>query len=275
MQREAGDDDDPSGGHGLRCAVLQRARQDGKIRFMGITEAFERDTRHEMLVRAVEDKFSAPLRDNLAHLAHGQREQPDMTFYRIIAAAAVLTAKFPGLKIAGTLCPPVGFENDPAKMAEALNATHTLRDGKTLRMPNIPDHSLQGVLRSELDSVVNAHLARTLRSVRVDAEPTLQALLSGPVAKPGYHPVEPDMLVTDVMMQVGGPAGNADLRRSVVKRDGKEIVSRDSLQAAIRNGATLDRIDFRSGDELVVGEVLEPVQVSAAEKREGAEPVGR
>jgi hypothetical protein len=39
-----------------------------------------------------------------------------------------------------------------------------------------------------------------------------------------------------------------------VKRDGKEIVSRDSLQAAIRNGATLDRIDFRSGDELVVGE---------------------
>ena len=144
--------------------------------------------------------------------------------------------------------------NLPENLAEMLNATHTLRDGKTLRMPNIPDLSLNGVLRSELDSVVNAHLARTLRSVRVDAEPTLQALLSGPVAKPGYHPVEPDMLVTDVMMQIGGPAGNADLRRSVVKRDGKEIVSRDSLQAAIRNGATLDRIDFRSGDELVVGE---------------------
>ncbi len=36
--------------------VLERARQAGKIRFVGITEAFERDTRHEMLQQAVQDK---------------------------------------------------------------------------------------------------------------------------------------------------------------------------------------------------------------------------
>ncbi len=35
--------------------VLERARQTGKIRFIGITEAFESDTRHEMLQRAVQD----------------------------------------------------------------------------------------------------------------------------------------------------------------------------------------------------------------------------
>jgi L-galactose dehydrogenase len=35
--------------------VLERARQAGKIRFTGITEAFERDTRHEMLQQAVQD----------------------------------------------------------------------------------------------------------------------------------------------------------------------------------------------------------------------------
>jgi L-galactose dehydrogenase len=35
--------------------VLDKARQAGKIRFMGITEAFESDTRHEMLQRAVLD----------------------------------------------------------------------------------------------------------------------------------------------------------------------------------------------------------------------------
>jgi aryl-alcohol dehydrogenase-like predicted oxidoreductase len=35
--------------------VLERARQAGKIRFIGVTEAFERDTRHEMLQRAVTD----------------------------------------------------------------------------------------------------------------------------------------------------------------------------------------------------------------------------
>jgi aryl-alcohol dehydrogenase-like predicted oxidoreductase len=35
--------------------VLDRARQAGKIRFIGVTEAFERDTRHEMLQQAVRD----------------------------------------------------------------------------------------------------------------------------------------------------------------------------------------------------------------------------
>lgn len=35
--------------------VLERARQAGKIRFYGLTEAFETDTRHEMLQRAVQD----------------------------------------------------------------------------------------------------------------------------------------------------------------------------------------------------------------------------
>jgi aryl-alcohol dehydrogenase-like predicted oxidoreductase len=35
--------------------ILEQARQAGKIRFIGITEAFERDFRHEMLVRALRD----------------------------------------------------------------------------------------------------------------------------------------------------------------------------------------------------------------------------
>ena len=35
--------------------VLEQARQAGKIRFFGVTEAFESDTRHEMLQRAVAD----------------------------------------------------------------------------------------------------------------------------------------------------------------------------------------------------------------------------
>ncbi len=36
--------------------VLERARQAGKVRCIGITEAFERDTRHEMLQRALQDE---------------------------------------------------------------------------------------------------------------------------------------------------------------------------------------------------------------------------
>ena len=42
-------------------------------------------------------------------------------------AARVLTAQFPSLKVAGTLCPPVGFENDPAKMAEIIETLASAR----------------------------------------------------------------------------------------------------------------------------------------------------
>ena len=42
-------------------------------------------------------------------------------------AARVLTARFPSLRVAGTLCPPVGFENDPAKMAEIIETLATAR----------------------------------------------------------------------------------------------------------------------------------------------------
>jgi L-galactose dehydrogenase len=35
--------------------LLQQARQAGKVRFLGLTEQFERDTRHEMLQRALQD----------------------------------------------------------------------------------------------------------------------------------------------------------------------------------------------------------------------------
>lgn len=36
---------------------LQRLREEGKIRWLGITENFSADTKHEMLVRALEDDF--------------------------------------------------------------------------------------------------------------------------------------------------------------------------------------------------------------------------
>ena len=42
-------------------------------------------------------------------------------------AARALQAKFPSLKIAGTICPPMGFENDPTMMAELIAAVSSAR----------------------------------------------------------------------------------------------------------------------------------------------------
>lgn len=142
----------------------------------------------------------------------------------------------------------------PEPVLEALNDTLVVREGQVVRIAGFPDLSVAGVLRSELEERLNAHLRTQLRQGQVYAEVLVQALVSGPVGRPGYQNFAPDMLVADAMMAAGGVGGDADLRRSVIKRNGKEIVSRDSLQAAVRAGATLDRLDFRSGDELAVGE---------------------
>jgi len=145
----------------------------------------------------------------------------------------------------------------PEQTLALLNDTVVVRDARVIRMPNMSDLSLAGVLRSELDSVLNAHVARYLRNVTVRAEPLVQVLVSGPVGKPGYLYLAPDMLVADVLNQAS-PMPGADLTRTEVKRVGKVVVKKDSLQAAIRSGATLDRMDLESGDEIAVAERKPP-----------------
>jgi protein involved in polysaccharide export with SLBB domain len=142
----------------------------------------------------------------------------------------------------------------PAEVLRTLNDTLTVREGRTIRLPNMPDVKLDGVLRSELEGVLNRHVQAYIRNARIRAEILLPGVISGPVSRPGYKSFVPDMLVSDAIMSAGGLGGQADVSRTVVKRAGEEIIGRDSLQKAIRNGATLDRIDFQSGDELAVGE---------------------
>lgn len=142
----------------------------------------------------------------------------------------------------------------PQEVAQALNDTFTVRAGRVILIPNMGEVSVDGLLRSELEPRLRAHLAQYLRSEpAVRVEPLMQVLISGPVTRQGYYPVAPDMLVTDVIM-TGGPAATADVTRSTVRREGRQLISADSLQRAIRAGATLDRLDLRAGDEVVVGE---------------------
>ena len=142
----------------------------------------------------------------------------------------------------------------PQGVAAALNDTLIVREGRTIRVPNVPDFSLDGILRSELEERLNTHLQGYVRNVDVRVETLLQANISGPVGRPGFTVLAPDMLLTDAIMAGGGISQNADVNRTVVKRDGDVIIDSDSLRVAIQRGATLDRIDFQTGDEIAVGE---------------------
>lgn len=142
----------------------------------------------------------------------------------------------------------------PEGMPEVLNDTLVVREGRTIRIPNVADFSLAGILRSEVEERLNAHLQGYLRNVNVRVETLVQANLSGPVGRPGFTVLAPDMLLTDAIMAGGGISQDADVNRTVIKRDGETIIDSDSVRVAIQRGATLDQIDFQTNDEIQVGE---------------------
>jgi hypothetical protein len=55
-------------------------------------------------------------------------------------------------------------------------------------------------------------------------------------------------------MAAGGPTGNADVNKTTLDRGKAELWSDDEMREAIVSGMTLDQLNVRAGDALVVGE---------------------
>lgn len=136
----------------------------------------------------------------------------------------------------------------------ALTDTFVVRAGRTLSLPNISEIALAGVLRSELQSFLSKEIARYVREPVVQTSSLIRVAVLGQVIRPGFYAVGSDILVTDVIMLAGGPNAEADLRRVSVRRGPREVWTADRIHAAMTQGTTLDQLNLRAGDELVIGE---------------------
>ena len=136
----------------------------------------------------------------------------------------------------------------------ALTDTVAVREGLVLHLTNIPDISLHGVLRSELRTYLTTELGRYLRSPVIRAVPLVRVAVLGPVGRPGFYSAPADELLTDLMMQAGGPTGSADINKTIVRRATVTVKPKEQVQLAMKRGETLDQLDVRPGDEIVVGE---------------------
>jgi protein involved in polysaccharide export with SLBB domain len=125
--------------------------------------------------------------------------------------------------------------------------------GPKITLPDIGDIPLAGVLRSELQDHMKTQLARYVRDARVRATPLVRVSVLGPVARPGFYFMPADIPISDAVMRAGGPAGSADLSRTVIRRGSDELYDKRNTQTAINEGLTLDQLSLRSGDEIVVG----------------------
>lgn len=138
--------------------------------------------------------------------------------------------------------------------APTLTDTFTLAAGRVLRLPDIGDIPLAGVRRSALQPYLQKEIAKYVINPTVEARSLMRIAVLGAVDKPGFYSVPPDMLLGDALMVAGGLTREADVAKTVVRRGSNEVWTRKRLHAAILNGLTVEQLDLRPGDEIVVGE---------------------
>jgi SLBB domain-containing protein len=135
----------------------------------------------------------------------------------------------------------------------------TLRDtvlvlpGATLKVLSLPEDSLRGVLRSELQLHLTEWVTRFYKNATVRAIPLIRFGVLGEVNRPGYYRLPIDIAVTDAIMSAGGPTQRADMPKTVVRRRARELLSKGAVRDAMAAGLTLDQLGLDAGDELVVG----------------------
>jgi protein involved in polysaccharide export with SLBB domain len=136
----------------------------------------------------------------------------------------------------------------------ALSDTFTVRPGRILQLPNIPDISLQGVLRSEFQSFIKTKLTQYLRDPQVTATALVRLAVVGSVNRPGFYVVPATTLASDVVMAAGGPSGQADIGKATVRRGSVAVIDAKQMRQAFADGVSIDQLNLHSGDEFVIGE---------------------
>ena len=150
-------------------------------------------------------------------------------------------------------------EGDRIVVALHMNAaappeTLLVREGRILQVPPLADMKLEGVLRSELTDRMREHFAKYLVDPDVRATPLLRVGVLGSVRNPGYYFPSADLLLSDIVMRAGGPSGEADLNRMIIRRGADVIWNTSDTRTALTDGLSLDRLHLRAGDELVIGQ---------------------
>lgn len=137
---------------------------------------------------------------------------------------------------------------------QAIRDTLTVREGLIVTLTGLGDVHLAGVKRADIEKYLTQEVGKFIKDPVVHATALVRVAVLGQVNKPGFYTVPSDMLLSDVVMAAGGPTGNADLNRTVVKRGSTDVVPREQFASALSAGMTLDQMRVAPGDALVVGE---------------------
>jgi hypothetical protein len=126
--------------------------------------------------------------------------------------------------------------------------TLVVRDSLQVAVLNLPEFSVKGVLRAELEDRLNAHVSRFLRNAVVRTTLLTRVSVTGAVGRPGFYYAVPDRPINDLLTSAGGPSAEADLNKLTVSRVGRSFVRGKAAKQAVQDGSTLEALDVQSGD---------------------------
>lgn len=135
-----------------------------------------------------------------------------------------------------------------------LTDTFTVRSGGTLQLPNLPEISLKGVLRSELRGFLTGKVAEHIRNPQVDAVALIRVAVLGAVNRPGFYSVPAETPAAEVVMIAGGPNQNTDLKKVEVRRGEVVVIERSEMNTAFAAGTSIDQLNVHGGDQIMIGQ---------------------
>lgn len=138
-----------------------------------------------------------------------------------------------------------------------LPDTLVVEPGPQVTLPVMGTISLAGVLRSEIEEHLTQELSRFINDPVVRARALVRVAVQGSVGQPGFYTMPADMLVSDLIMRIGGPAENANLEEIRIERGGQIVLEGSDLQNALIEGLTLDQLNLRAGDQIHVPAVAQ------------------
>lgn len=133
-----------------------------------------------------------------------------------------------------------------------LSDTFAVGPGLTLTLPVVGEIALAGVRRGELESYLTQQLARYLKDPVVRARALLRISILGEVERPGFYAVRADAVLADALMMAGGPTRDAKFDALRIERGETRIWDGKPLQEAIARGLTLEKMNLRTGDHVLV-----------------------
>lgn len=129
--------------------------------------------------------------------------------------------------------------------------------GPLIDVPTLGPIILQGVLRSELETHLDAEIGRFIQLPRVQARALIRVAFMG-VGQPGFHMMPAELPLSEAVMLAGGPGPGVDPGQIRIERGQDVLWSVEELLTPVAAGRTLNDLGLQAGDRIMLREGSAP-----------------